>query len=63
MYVTVCPDEMSVLFSMMMLTINNAAIGFAGTVWIASSMEYYASMRCMLLSVMMLMVNDAGIGF
>ncbi len=48
---------------MMMWTINNAAIGFAGTVWIASSMMYYASMRCMLLSMMILMINDAGIGF
>ena len=48
---------------MMMWTINNAAIGFAGTVWIASSMMYYASMRCMLLSMMMLMINDTGIEF
>ena len=67
MYVTVCLDEMCV--TMMMLTINNAAIKFAGLCgfyheWcMPHSMRQDAPMRCMLLSMMMLIVNDARIGF
>ena len=53
----------------MMLTINNAAIGFAGTVWILSWTMYAAQYAAGCLHemyvalVMMFMANDAGVGF
>ena len=58
-----------VFFSVMMLTINNAAIGFAGTVWILSWTMYAAQYAAGCLHemyvalVMMFMANDAGVGF
>ena len=60
MYVTVCLDEMRV--SMMTLTINNAAIGFPGTVWILSWMMYAAQYAAVCPNEMYVAFDDDVVG-
>ena len=58
---TVCLDEMCVcvcFFSMMMLAINKAAVGFAGTVWILLSMLHAAQYAAGCLHEMYVAVGD-----